>query len=88
MAAAVILHLVGTLSMLVSSPRIAFLPQFPFLTLEGEFVVKNLVLLAAAGALFLHHPPKKVIPFQWQAARSWGLAGFLGLSMMLGFAAA
>jgi len=36
-----------------SSPQTAFRPSFPILTMEGEFVVKNLVLIAAAGTLWL-----------------------------------
>ena len=41
-----ILHLlVATVSVLLTQ---GFSPSFPFLTLEGEFVIKNLVLLAAA----------------------------------------
>lgn len=40
-----ILHLlVATGSVLVTQ---GFSPSFPFLTLEGEFVIKNLVLIAA-----------------------------------------
>jgi hypothetical protein len=43
------------MGVLVLSPQTTFLPHFPFLTMEGEFVVKNLVLLGAAGALWLGH---------------------------------
>lgn len=50
-AAAVAMHMTGTFGVLIFSPQIAFLPQFPFLTLEGEFVAKNLVLIAAAVTL-------------------------------------
>ena len=52
-AAAAVMHLVGTFSVVLFSPRTAFRPYFPILTMEGEFVVKNLVLLAAAGTLWL-----------------------------------
>ncbi len=52
-AAAAIMHLIGTFSVVFSSPQTAFRPHFPILTMEGEFVVKNLVLLAAAGTLWL-----------------------------------
>jgi putative oxidoreductase len=51
-AAAVVFHLVSTFGVLVFSPQLAFAPQFPCLTMTGEFVVKNLVLLAAAGVLW------------------------------------
>jgi uncharacterized membrane protein YkgB len=52
-AAAAVMHLMGTFSVVFSSPQTAFQPSFPILTMEGEFVVKNLVLLAAAGTLWL-----------------------------------
>lgn len=52
-AAAAVLHLIGTFSVVFSSPQTAFQPSFPILTMEGEFVVKNLVLIAAAGTLWL-----------------------------------
>lgn len=47
---AVILHLLGTMSVALVSPWQVFKP-FPYLTLVGEFIVKNLVLMAAAVAL-------------------------------------
>lgn len=52
-AAAVVFHLIGTMSVVVTAPGMVFLPRFPFLTVDGEFVAKNLVLMAAAGALWL-----------------------------------
>jgi putative oxidoreductase len=52
-AASAVLHLMGTFSVVFSSPQTAFRPRFPILTMEGEFVVKNIVLLAAAGTLWL-----------------------------------
>lgn len=55
-AAGTVLHVLGTLSVLVVSPATTFVPGFPFLTLDGEFVVKNVVLLASAAALFLRSP--------------------------------
>lgn len=51
-AAAAVLHLLATFGLLVASPRTIFQPWFPFLTMEGEFVMKNLVLLATAAALW------------------------------------
>ena len=41
-----ILHLLATLSVVVLSPRLIFSPRFPILTMAGEFLVKNLVLIA------------------------------------------
>jgi len=52
-AGATVMHLIGTFSVVFASPQTAFRPRFPILTMEGEFVVKNLVLLAAAGTLWL-----------------------------------
>src|SRR5229473_1096943 len=52
-AASAVMHLIGTFSVVFASPQTAFRPRFPILTMEGEFVVKNLVLLAAAGTLWL-----------------------------------
>ncbi len=51
-AGAAVLHLLGTFGVFFAAPRLAFLPTFPFLTLEGEFVLKNLVLLGAAVAIW------------------------------------
>ena len=42
-----ILHLLGTLSVAALAPQLVFAPRFPLLTMEGEFLVKNLVLIAA-----------------------------------------
>lgn len=50
LAAAV--HLLGTFGTLILAPSVVFLERFPFLTMEGEFVVKNLVLLAALYAIW------------------------------------
>jgi uncharacterized membrane protein YkgB len=50
-AAMAALHLLGTMSILVVAPQLAFRPFFPVLTMTGEFVVKNLVLISAAVAL-------------------------------------
>lgn len=41
------MHLLGTLATLILAPSIVFLTRFPYLSMEGEFVVKNVVLLAA-----------------------------------------
>ena len=42
-----ILHLLGTISVIVISPNILFAPYFPVLTMEGEFIVKNFILISA-----------------------------------------
>jgi uncharacterized membrane protein YkgB len=49
---AAIVHLAGTFLVLITQPELAFQNGNPLLlTTEGEFVVKNLVLLAAAVAV-------------------------------------
>jgi putative oxidoreductase len=45
------LHLLGTLSVALVSPNIIFAPAFPVLTIEGEFILKNLVLITAGLAV-------------------------------------
>lgn len=50
-----LLHLLGTFGVFVFAPEIAFDPYFPFLTLAGEFVVKN-VALAVGGLIVLFAP--------------------------------
>jgi uncharacterized membrane protein YphA (DoxX/SURF4 family) len=53
--AGVALHLSGTFLVLVLRPDVAFVDGNPLLlSVEGEYVVKNLVLLAATAALALH----------------------------------
>ncbi len=50
-----ILHLLGTLSVLVTAPALMFNPHFPILTLSGEFVVKNLSLAMGGIVVILYH---------------------------------
>jgi putative oxidoreductase len=53
--AGVALQLSGTFLVLVLRPDVAFVGGNPLLlSVEGEYVVKNLVLLAATAALALH----------------------------------
>jgi putative oxidoreductase len=53
--AAATLHLSGTFLVLVLRPDVAFVDGNPLLlSVEGEYVVKNLVLLAATASLALH----------------------------------
>lgn len=51
-----ILHLFGTFATFFISPGTMFNPYFPFLTLAGEFVVKNLAL-AVGGLIVLWNYP-------------------------------
>jgi uncharacterized membrane protein YkgB len=46
-ATLMIVHLLCTLGVLVLAPSLVFAPSFPVLTIQGEFLVKNLVLIAA-----------------------------------------
>ena len=43
-----VLHLLGTLSLFVIAPSMIFAPTFPVLTMDGEFVLKNVVLITSA----------------------------------------
>ncbi len=52
-------HLAGTMLTLVVAPSLMFSPHFPILTLEGEFVIKNIVL-AMAGIVVLIHERHRV----------------------------
>jgi hypothetical protein len=53
--AGIALHLSGTFLVLLLRPDVAFVDGNPLLlSVEGEYVVKNLVLLAATAALALH----------------------------------
>ena len=51
-------HLLGTFVTFITGFSVVFSPYFPVLTLDGEFVVKNLVL-ATAGIVVLLHQSKK-----------------------------
>ena len=46
-----ILHLLGTFSLFLVAPSVVFHPSFPIVTFEGEFVVKNIVLISALLAI-------------------------------------
>ena len=46
-AALMILHLLGTLSVVWVSPALVFAPAFPVLTMAGEFLAKNVVFIMA-----------------------------------------
>lgn len=56
-ATVLVLHLSGTFLVLVTEPEVAFQHDNPFLlTAYGEFVIKNLVLIAAGLVLASHAP--------------------------------
>lgn len=47
-----VFHLLGTLSVVFIAPKMIFGASFPLLTLEGEFLAKNLVLITAALSVY------------------------------------
>ncbi len=51
------LQMTGTFLVILIAPHLVFAPYFPILTLEGEFIVKNLVLISAGFVILehLHH---------------------------------
>ena len=53
--AILILHLLGTFTVFITAPEIMWDPGFPFLTLAGEFVVKNLTLAMSGIVVILYH---------------------------------
>ena len=54
--ALMILHLLGTVSLFVLAPSVMFAPAFPVLTMSGEFVLKNLVLITSALVIMCSRP--------------------------------
>ena len=48
-----IFHLIGTFSLFLVAPSVVFHPSFPIVTFEGEFVVKNIVLITALTAIVI-----------------------------------
>ena len=57
---ALIGHLAGTMLTFVVNPGLMFQPYFPILTLEGEFVIKNIVLAMAGIVVLIHENHKKI----------------------------
>src|SRR5436190_21620758 len=54
-AALMIVHLFCTLSLAIVAPTIVFAPAFPVLTMDGEFLAKNLVLITAGLVVISSH---------------------------------
>ena len=50
-ATLMILHLFCTLSIAIIAPTLIFAPAFPVLTMDGEFLAKNFVLISAGLAV-------------------------------------
>jgi len=47
-------HMLGTFAVFVLAPAMMFSPSFPILTVEGEFVFKNIVFVAAGLVVLLY----------------------------------
>ncbi|MES3031512.1 MAG: hypothetical protein V4697_03845 [Patescibacteria group bacterium] len=54
----VFFHLLGTFSTFIFGWHIVFQPYFPMLSLDGEFVIKN-IILALAGLVVLVYESRK-----------------------------
>lgn len=52
------LHMLGTLSTFLIGTHVMFDPYPPYLTVWGEFVLKNIVLVAAAFVVYAHEETK------------------------------
>ena len=52
-ATLMVMHLSCTLSLVFISPSLVFAPSFPVLTMQGEFLAKNLVLISAGLSVIL-----------------------------------
>ena len=52
-AAIMVMHLFCTLGLAFISPSLVFAPSFPVLTMQGEFLAKNLVLISAGLSVIL-----------------------------------
>lgn len=55
-----VLHLLATLTVVLVSPGLVFAPNFPVLTMEGEFITKNIVLIMS-GMVILSSRTKQEI---------------------------
>ncbi|MEW6207358.1 MAG: DUF417 family protein [Acidobacteriota bacterium] len=53
------LHLVCTLTVALVSPSLIFSPSFPVLTMEGEFIAKNIVLIMAGMVILASEERQK-----------------------------
>jgi uncharacterized membrane protein YkgB len=68
-AVALVPHMMGTFGVLLFAPQRAFAPRFPLLSMDGEFVIKNLVLLAAVAVIWLDAAPAKQMESDTQSSR-------------------
>ena len=54
-----VLHLLGTFSTFIYGWNIIFEPHFPILSLSGEFVIKNLVLVISGLVILVHESKRR-----------------------------
>ena|SRR3989344_7264038 len=54
-----VLHLLGTFSTFIYGWDILFEPTFPILSLSGEFVIKNLVLVISGLVILVHESKRR-----------------------------
>ena len=55
----VFFHLLGTFSTFIFGWHVVFQPHFPMLSLDGEFVIKNLILALAGLVVLVYESRKK-----------------------------
>lgn len=56
---ALVLHLLGTFATFFAAPELLFAPSFPILSLQGEFVFKNVTLVMAGLAVLGYERNRK-----------------------------
>ncbi len=56
---ALVLHLLGTFAAFFAAPELLFVPAFPILSLQGEFVFKNVTLVMAGLAVLGYERNRK-----------------------------
>lgn len=54
-----LLHLLGTFSTFIFGWHVVFDPQFPILSLSGEFVIKNMTLVVAGLVVLVYESRKR-----------------------------
>ncbi|MES2930829.1 MAG: hypothetical protein V4665_03550 [Patescibacteria group bacterium] len=58
--AVVLFHLLGTFSTFIFGWHVVFNPHFPILSLDGEFVIKNMTLAIAGLVVLVHESRRKI----------------------------
>jgi uncharacterized membrane protein YkgB len=56
-----VLHLLGTFSTFIFGWNVVFDPYFPILSLDGEFVIKNMTLVIAGLVVLVHESRKRYL---------------------------